>query len=87
MKTLEVTELHMGNPIWLELRRYLVYIYYDRTLQRQWTMDNFSDFLNDLSLSNGRPEAYGIINQMMMNIPHLKALKEEKVSHLHLLSI
>jgi hypothetical protein len=70
LKSLETTERHMNNPTWLELRRYLVFIYYDRNLQKKWNQDNFYDFLNDVSLSKDqRPERFGIVNQVMINIP------------------
>lgn len=68
-KALQVTEQNMNNPVWIQLRRHLIFIYYDRETQRKWNRDNFVDFMKDFSASKERPEAFGLVNKMIVNLP------------------
>eukprot|EP01035_Chromulina_nebulosa_P020379 gene20379-26448_t len=77
---LDVNDKHIHNTTWIELRRHLVFTYYDRNVKGLWDKRSFIDFLADLSGNNDnrsedschtetRPEAYGIVNKVLISIP------------------
>jgi hypothetical protein len=61
--SLQPDERFVKNPRWVDLRRRLMFTYYDRGCQGTITEEDFLELLRDLSTTNEEPEAFGISNK------------------------
>jgi hypothetical protein len=61
--SLQADERFIKNSRWIELRRRLMFTYYDRGSQNSITESDFLEMLRDLSTTNEEPEAFGISNK------------------------
>lgn len=57
-----IKEMH-NNPIWIKLRRRVLFAYYDRDNRNQIDSTQFHELLNDLSATTDDPEVFGITNK------------------------
>jgi hypothetical protein len=61
--SLQPDERFVKIPRWVDLRRRLMFTYYDRGCQGTITEEDFLELLRDLSTTNEEPEAFGISNK------------------------
>jgi hypothetical protein len=60
---LKTTKEVFDNPVWIKLRRRVLFAYYDRDSKSELDCSLFNEFLTDLSVSAEDPEVFGISNK------------------------
>jgi hypothetical protein len=61
---LKVDFISLHNSNWLELRRQLIFAYYDRQNKGYWDDDAYREYLVDVSQNDSdEPQIYGIVNK------------------------